>query len=719
MSSNPSLYRFINFIGGNILDATNVSLLQTELGKLGLQGLGQLYAQGTLLNAVFNIAGSVISFAAVNGSFHIFTLVNGQFEDLGASVAITGSQPVSGASNPLYLNWSLDRKTSSDDPTFIDGTTGEPTIEVGQLSMQVSWADTSGVALNPTTQFAKNTSPIILATFNMTGLPVTVSYINGVFPYAVGTTTQSGLVRLSANAAWASATTFLTAQNIIDSNGNIQSVTVPGLSAGVVPTWAIGLNATTVDGQITWTNLGPALVGEAVNVNDTTVTNSRNPRPKSVVDGSVADLISSGTNSSTLLAWTSVTVYSVGNQIIDSNGNVETVVSVLGTGTSGGSAPTWNPSLGGTTVDNPGANQITWVNGGPASTTKYDPATVGQGGIFTEHVIYTSLKQKLTTFLDSVNTNIQNTLLALTNHIGKPLGSSGTHPFPTAFQVGATPSSHVGLPLGLPTSHPAQVNSDHAGFTVLRNPIVTPSVSDTGYAVTDGTNTLASLNHTGDIFSAVSNAFNAQGGNGTGGTAAFTGVLGGIGRIAAVLAEHVNYKSHGNNNPHNLNAADIGSVDLATVNAIVAGVLASANAYTNSKTNISTRVVTTTGAATSVFVWNGLSPSSFLNINTANDTITYVIINIGGHFEVAFGLGTYSNGRQVALPESSGWNTNTWYGIAAQGWMSTLVNDTHVAFFKCYVDPTTRIVTAQAEIDRANRVSNGQASIVAVSYRNI
>lgn len=43
---------------------------------------------------------------------------------------------------------------------------------------------------------------------------------------------------------------------IVDSNGNMQSVTTPGTSGATVPTWNTSIGGTTVDGTVTWTNLG-------------------------------------------------------------------------------------------------------------------------------------------------------------------------------------------------------------------------------------------------------------------------------------------------------------------------------------------------------------------------------------------------------------------------------------------------------------------------------
>lgn len=51
-------------------------------------------------------------------------------------------------------------------------------------------------------------------------------------------------------------------------------------------------------------------------------------------------------------AWVNAHAYTVGNQILDSNGNVQQCTVA---GTSGGSAPSWSAELGGTTADGSGA----------------------------------------------------------------------------------------------------------------------------------------------------------------------------------------------------------------------------------------------------------------------------------------------------------------------------------------------------------------------------
>jgi hypothetical protein len=71
--------------------------------------------------------------------------------------------------------------------------------------------------------------------------------------------------------------------------------------------------------------------------------------------------------SSNTSPWTAATVVPIGTTILDSNGHLQRVESISGTGTTGGSAPTWNSS-GGTTTDNAGGNQVIWRDlGTPAN----------------------------------------------------------------------------------------------------------------------------------------------------------------------------------------------------------------------------------------------------------------------------------------------------------------------------------------------------------------
>jgi len=69
----------------------------------------------------------------------------------------------------------------------------------------------------------------------------------------------------------------------------------------------------------------------------------------------------------TATTWPAGTATPVGTTILDSNGDLERVTSVSGTGTTGGAAPAWSTTVGGTTTDNGGANQVVWTNLGVPS----------------------------------------------------------------------------------------------------------------------------------------------------------------------------------------------------------------------------------------------------------------------------------------------------------------------------------------------------------------
>jgi len=65
--------------------------------------------------------------------------------------------------------------------------------------------------------------------------------------------------------------------------------------------------------------------------------------------------------------WSAATAYGLGSYaspVAVVNGFYFKATALLGTGTSGAAEPAWPLTLGGTVIDNPGANQITWTNTG-------------------------------------------------------------------------------------------------------------------------------------------------------------------------------------------------------------------------------------------------------------------------------------------------------------------------------------------------------------------
>ena len=64
-------------------------------------------------------------------------------------------------------------------------------------------------------------------------------------------------------------------------------------------------------------------------------------------------------------AWVANTAYTVGQYVTPTagklNGFIYECYSIAGTGTSAATEPTWPATINGTVIDNPGANQITWI----------------------------------------------------------------------------------------------------------------------------------------------------------------------------------------------------------------------------------------------------------------------------------------------------------------------------------------------------------------------
>jgi len=63
----------------------------------------------------------------------------------------------------------------------------------------------------------------------------------------------------------------------------------------------------------------------------------------------------------TFASWPASTAVPVGKTILDSNGNVQRVQSIVGAGLTASSHPTWATTGGATTTDNPGTAQVVWV----------------------------------------------------------------------------------------------------------------------------------------------------------------------------------------------------------------------------------------------------------------------------------------------------------------------------------------------------------------------
>jgi hypothetical protein len=199
-------YRYIDFVGGRILEQREVLALQNisegldSAGNVLVQDLNALYREGATLNVspVISAGTTTVTLSPIDNTKPMQVFVHGRWETLRSGdappVTLTSGQ------TKLYLNWALNIITSAQDPSLVDASTGEPTANMGELDFAVSAVDTSAVA--PTiTQIAVNTAPIIVFSFTPSGNTLIVAPIDNVNAPAYGTGTSAGLVKLSTNTA--------------------------------------------------------------------------------------------------------------------------------------------------------------------------------------------------------------------------------------------------------------------------------------------------------------------------------------------------------------------------------------------------------------------------------------------------------------------------------------------------------------------------------------
>jgi phage tail-like protein len=123
---------------------------------------------------------------------------------------------------------------------------------------------------------------------------------------------------------WRAVTSYIAGQGVLDPNGNIQIAQNAGTTNALPPAWSATLSQTTVDAGVVWINAGPS-------------------------------------------SWQANTAFSAGQYILDSNGNLQCVLSITSNGTTGATQPLWPLALGETVID----SNVTWSCAGPT-----------QGGLF-------------------------------------------------------------------------------------------------------------------------------------------------------------------------------------------------------------------------------------------------------------------------------------------------------------------------------------------------
>lgn len=143
---------------------------------------------------------------------------------------------------------------------------------------------------------------------------------------------------------WRPNTPYALYYSILDTNNNVQFVSTAGQSGSSVPAW---------NGQIpavTYTTISTT-VGST-----TTTTTIGTP----TAGGPTSDNTITWTNAGPIVSWSPSTVFGFNKAILDSNGNLQIMISATSPSTSGATTPAWSVTVGGTTTD----GNITWMNVG-------------------------------------------------------------------------------------------------------------------------------------------------------------------------------------------------------------------------------------------------------------------------------------------------------------------------------------------------------------------
>jgi hypothetical protein len=119
-----------------------------------------------------------------------------------------------------------------------------------------------------------------------------------------------------------------------------------------------GLDTVQLTGVVVFEGADISITGSIGLPSGTLTTTSIAPFPKTQTVSGKSDF----TYVVTHPAWTASKLDALGNEILDSNGNIEEVTTP---GTSGTTAPVWNKTVGGTTTD----NTVVWTNEGPQQPT--------------------------------------------------------------------------------------------------------------------------------------------------------------------------------------------------------------------------------------------------------------------------------------------------------------------------------------------------------------
>jgi hypothetical protein len=245
----------------------------------------------------------------------------------------TGNEVKAGAStttgttpNPLYIgafDSTYENSANATGNLYVCGDTGgKPTLYRIPIKAGAMSAAATGPALASATTPCSPVTDILNP--NASGGATEFLFASA---QASGTATvcaAGGCLMNFTDTPWLASTNYSVGQEVLDSNLNIQVVSVAGTSGAAAPTWSKVVGAATTDGTVNWLDQGAL-------------------------------------SAATLAAWKANHTYALNTRILDSNGNVELVTTA---GKSGAKAPTWSTVAGVVTDD----GTVVWTNVGAVAT---------------------------------------------------------------------------------------------------------------------------------------------------------------------------------------------------------------------------------------------------------------------------------------------------------------------------------------------------------------
>lgn len=357
-----------DFVSGNVfvadkggflyrVDSTGAVTTSGQLDHSVSEDGGPGIVQGPIIDPS---AGLIYVFATSDGTGSCFGSVDcsGVFKlstsfvagNKGTEAVVGGSAPSGTAPEPMYIGaFDSTYDNSTDPPTgnlYVCGNTGgtpvlyQVPINAGVFGTVNSGPDLSSTVTTPCSPVTDVYNP------NTSGGATEWIFASVETSGSSSTCSSGGCIFSFKDTPWKASTVYSVGQQVIDTNFQIQVVTVGGTSGGSTPAWSTTLGGTTTDGSVTW--------------------------------------IDQGVSSAAPNVWIDSHLYVDGISILDPNQNIQVVTHG---GTSGGTIPTFNTTPGATTSD--GTTGLVWTNVG-AYTVAALPSAGGASGVIIDNTVNTT-----------------------------------------------------------------------------------------------------------------------------------------------------------------------------------------------------------------------------------------------------------------------------------------------------------------------------------------